>query len=114
MFVRTGSTTERYAIKIVVNCTACIWWVRHNYEKVDLPKGFNSYASEDEIVKKKKNRLFNLGLKGYTAVLVILTGVLIRMFILRKRFRWNLLKITRAIIWTQKGEIISNVVHLLN
>jgi hypothetical protein len=77
-------------------------------EKVDLPKGLIRYASEDEIVKKEKFR-FSPRLKGYTAVLVILTGVLIGMLFLRNDLDATILRLPGQLYEHKEGNIISNV-----
>lgn len=52
-------------------------------EFVNLLKGFIWYVSEDNIEKKVKFK-FNVWLKGYFVVFVILLGVFVGMF-----FLWN-------------------------
>lgn len=100
--IRNGTQLE------CVNCTACIDECDHIMEKVDLPKGLIRYASEDEIVKKEKFK-FTPRLKGYTAVLTILTGLLIGMLFLRNDVEANILRLPGQ-LYEHKGEnIISNV-----
>ena len=77
-------------------------------EKVNLPKGLIRYASEDEITKKEKFK-FTPRLKGYTAVLVILTGVLIGMMFLRNDLEANILRLPGQLYEHKEGNIISNV-----
>lgn len=77
-------------------------------EKVNLPKGLIRYASEDEITKKEKFK-FTPRLKGYTAVLVILTGVLVGMMFLRNDLEANILRLPGQLYEHKEGNIISNV-----
>jgi len=100
--IRNGTQLE------CVNCTACIDECDTIMEKVDLPKGLIRYASEDEIVKKEKFR-FSPRLKGYTAVLVILTGVLIGMLFLRNDLDATILRLPGQLYEHKEGNIISNV-----
>lgn len=76
-------------------------------ESVGLPKGLIRYASEDEIVKKEKF-VFTTRMKGYTAVLTILIGVLIGMLFLRNDVEATVLRLPGQ-LFEHKGENISNV-----
>jgi len=100
--IRNGTQLE------CVNCTACIDECDTIMEKVDLPKGLIRYASEDEITKKEKFR-FTPRLKGYTAVLVILTGVFAGMMFLRNDLEANILRLPGQLYEHKEGNIISNV-----
>ncbi len=100
--IRNGTQLE------CVNCTACIDECDTIMEKVDLPKGLIRYASEDEITKKEKFK-FTPRLKGYTAVLIILTGILIGMLFLRNDLEANILRLPGQLYEHKEGNIISNV-----
>ncbi|MEX0289988.1 MAG: cytochrome c oxidase accessory protein CcoG [Flavobacteriaceae bacterium] len=100
--IRNGTQLE------CVNCTACIDECDTIMEKVNLPKGLIRYASEDNIVKKAKFK-FNPRLKGYTAVLTILIGVLIGMLFLRNDLEANILRLPGQLYERKEGNIISNV-----
>ena len=100
--IRNGTQLE------CINCTACIDECDSIMEKVDLPKGLIRYASEDEITKKEKFK-FTPRLKGYTAVLVILTGVLVGMMFLRNDLEANILRLPGQLYEHKEGNIISNV-----
>lgn len=100
--IRNGTQLE------CVNCTACIDECDTIMEKVNLPKGLIRYASEDEITKKEKFK-FTPRLKGYTAVLVILTGVLVGMMFLRNDLEANILRLPGQLYEHKEGNIISNV-----
>jgi len=100
--IRNGTQLE------CVNCTACIDACDHMMEAVNLPKGLIRYASEDNIEKKAKF-VFSPRLKGYTAVLVILIGVLIGMLFLRNDVEANILRLPGQLYEHKENDIISNV-----
>ncbi len=100
--IRNGTQLE------CVNCTACIDECDTIMEKVNLPKGLIRYASEDEITKKEKFK-FTPRLKGYTAVLTILIGVLVGMLFLRNDLEANILRLPGQLYEHKEGNIISNV-----
>ncbi|GGW35623.1 hypothetical protein GCM10007383_20790 [Arenibacter certesii] len=100
--IRNGTQLE------CINCTACIDACDEIMEKVDLPKGLIRYASEDNIEKKAKFK-FTPRLKGYTAVLIILTGILIGMLFLRNDLEANILRLPGQLYEHKEGNIISNV-----
>jgi cytochrome c oxidase accessory protein FixG len=100
--IRNGTQLE------CVNCTACIDECDTIMEKVNLPKGLIRYASEDEITKKEKFK-FTPRLKGYSAVLIILTGILIGMLFLRNDLEANILRLPGQLYEHKEGDIISNV-----
>lgn len=99
--IRNGTQLE------CINCTACIDECDTIMESVGLPKGLIRYASEDEIVKKEKF-VFTTRMKGYTAVLTILIGVLIGMLFLRNDVEATVLRLPGQ-LFQHKGENISNV-----
>ncbi|MCP4975144.1 MAG: cytochrome c oxidase accessory protein CcoG [Maribacter sp.] len=100
--IRNGTQLE------CINCTACIDECDAIMDKVNLPKGLIRYASEDEITKKEKFK-YTPRLKGYSAVLVILTGVLIGMLFLRNDLEANILRLPGQLYEHKEGNIISNV-----
>ncbi len=100
--IRNGTQLE------CVNCTACIDECDTIMEKVNLPKGLIRYASEDEITKKEKFK-FTPRLKGYTAVLFLLTGILVGMLFLRNDLEANILRLPGQLYEHKEGNIISNV-----
>lgn len=100
--IRNGTQLE------CVNCTACIDECDTIMEKVDLPKGLIRYASEDNIEKKAKFT-FTPRLKGYTAVLVILMGILLGMLFLRNDLEANILRLPGQLFEHKEGNVISNV-----
>jgi cytochrome c oxidase accessory protein FixG len=100
--IRNGTQLE------CINCTACIDECDAIMEKIEKPKGLIRYASEDEIVKKEKFQ-FTPRLKGYSAILIILTGVLIGMLFLRNDLEANILRLPGQLYEHKEGNIISNV-----
>ncbi|WP_452229375.1 MULTISPECIES: cytochrome c oxidase accessory protein CcoG [unclassified Lacinutrix] len=100
--IRNGTQLE------CVNCTACIDECDHIMESIDLPKGLIRFASEDEIEKKEKFKI-TARMKGYIAVLTILTGMLCGMLLLRNDVEATVLRLPGQ-LFEHKGEnIISNV-----
>ncbi len=100
--IRNGTQLE------CVNCTACIDECDDIMEKVNLPKGLIRFASEDEIEKKEKFK-FTARLKGYTAILVILFGVLSGILLLRNDVDTRILRLPGQLYEHKKENIISNV-----
>ena len=100
--IRNGTQLE------CVNCTACIDVCDDMMEAVNLPKGLIRYASEENIEKKAKFK-FTPRLKGYTAVLVILIGVLIGLLFLRSDVEANVLRLPGQLYEHKDNNIISNV-----
>ena len=100
--IRNGTQLE------CVNCTACIDECDHIMESVGLPKGLIRYASEDNIAKKKPFQ-FTVRMKGYSAVLFILTGILIGMLFLRNDVEATILRLPGQLYQHKENNIISNV-----
>lgn len=100
--IRNGTQLE------CINCTACIDACDHMMEAVDLPKGLIRYASEDNIEKKAPFK-FTPRLKGYVAVLGILTAVLIGMLFLRNDVEARILRLPGQLYEHKDNNIISNV-----
>ncbi|WP_396596823.1 cytochrome c oxidase accessory protein CcoG [Dokdonia sp. R86516] len=100
--IRNGTQLE------CVNCTACIDACDHMMEAVNLPKGLIRYASEDNIEKKEPFK-FTPRLKGYVAVLGILTAVLIGMLFLRNDVEARILRLPGQLYEHKDNNMISNV-----
>jgi len=77
-------------------------------EAVDLPKDLIRFASEENIEKKTRFK-FTARLKGYTAVLFILTSVLIGMLFLRSDLEANIFRLPGQLYEHKEGTLISNV-----
>jgi cytochrome c oxidase accessory protein FixG len=99
--IRNGTQLE------CTNCTACIDECDTVMQAVNLPLGLIRYASEDEIEKKKPFQ-FTARMKGYTAVLAILIGILTGLLFLRNDVQTDILRLPGQ-LYQHKGEQISNV-----
>jgi len=99
--IRNGTQLE------CTNCTACIDECDHMMESVNLPKGLIRFASELEISKKEKFKL-SARMKGYSAVLFILIGILSGLLFLRNEVEAKILRLPGQ-LFEHKGENISNV-----
>ncbi|CAM1350063.1 cytochrome c oxidase accessory protein CcoG [Tenacibaculum crassostreae] len=100
--IRNGTQLE------CVNCTACIDECDHMMEKVGLPKGLIRYASEENIVNKTPFK-FSARMKGYSAVLFILIGILIGMLFLRNDVEATILRLPGQLYQHKENGIISNI-----
>ncbi|MBT8258249.1 MAG: cytochrome c oxidase accessory protein CcoG [Bacteroidia bacterium] len=100
--IRNGTQLE------CVNCTACIDECDTIMDKVGMPRGLIRYASEENIEKKAKFRLTGR-MKGYIAVLVILTGVLLGMLALRNEVEARVLRLPGTLYEKKENNMISNV-----
>ncbi|WP_026777566.1 cytochrome c oxidase accessory protein CcoG [Polaribacter sp. Hel_I_88] len=100
--IRNGTQLE------CVNCTACIDECDHIMESINLPKGLIRYASEDNIAKKEPFKI-NARIKGYSAVLLILTGILVGMLFLRNNVEATILRLPGQLYQQKENNIISNV-----
>jgi len=100
--IRNGTQLE------CVNCTACIDECDDMMTKVGLPKGLIRYTSEENIEKKTPFE-FSARMKGYTAVLFILVGILIGMLFLRNDVEATVLRLPGQLYEHKEGNIISNV-----
>jgi polyferredoxin len=76
-------------------------------EGVGLPKGLIRYASEDEIEKNSKFK-FTARMKGYSAVLFILIGILSGLLFLRTDVEAVILRLPGQ-LFQHKGDNISNI-----
>lgn len=99
--IRNGTQLE------CTNCTACIDECDTIMKGVGLPKGLIRYASQDEIEKKSKFR-FTARMKGYTAVLIILIGILTGLLFLRNEVETVILRLPGQ-LYEHKGDNISNI-----
>ncbi|WP_445732877.1 cytochrome c oxidase accessory protein CcoG [Mariniflexile sp.] len=100
--IRNGTQLE------CVNCTACIDECDHIMESINLPKGLIRYASEENIEKKTPFKL-TARMKGYIAVLVILSGLLAGMLFLRNDVEATVLRLPGQLFEHKGNNIISNV-----
>lgn len=89
------------------NCTACIDECDSIMNSVGLPTGLIRYASESEIVRKEKFR-FTARMKGYSSVLLILTGILAGLMFLRTDVEISVLRLPGQ-LFTHEGSSIRNI-----
>jgi len=99
--IRNGTQLE------CINCTACIDECDTIMKSVGLPTGLIRYASEDEIEKKAKFK-FTTRMKGYTAVLFILVGILTGLLFIRTEVEATILRLPGQ-LFEHKGDDISNI-----
>ncbi len=99
--IRNGTQLE------CINCTACIDECNTIMSSVGLPEGLIRFASEDEIEKKEKFK-FTTRMKGYTAVLLILMGILTGLLFLRTEVEATVLRLPGQ-LFQHKGDNISNI-----
>lgn len=100
--IRNGTQLE------CVNCTACIDECDSIMDSVNLPKGLIRYASEENIIDKQPFKL-TARMKGYIAVLTILTGLLVGMLFLRSDVEATVLRLPGQLYELKDNNIISNV-----
>ncbi|WP_298221016.1 cytochrome c oxidase accessory protein CcoG [Flavobacterium sp.] len=99
--IRNGTQLE------CINCTACIDECNTIMDSVGLPQGLIRFASEDEIEKKSKFK-FTARMKGYTAVLLIIMGILTGLLFLRTEVEATVLRLPGQ-LFQHKGDNISNI-----
>ena len=100
--IRNGTQLE------CVNCTACIDACDAIMEQVDLPKGLIRYASEEGIAEGKKLHWTPRSI-AYTVVLLILTGVMIGLLMLRTDVETSILRTPGMLYQEQENNQISNL-----
>ncbi|ATA68769.1 cytochrome c oxidase accessory protein CcoG [Capnocytophaga cynodegmi] len=100
--IRNGAQLE------CVNCTACIDACDDVMDKTGFERGLIRFASEENIAKKAPFK-FDLRMKGYTAVLTILVGILIGMLFVRTDVQANVLRVPGQLYNHEEGGIISNI-----
>lgn len=100
--IRNGTQLE------CVNCTACIDACDQMMDAVGMDRGLIRYASASQIKDKKKFH-WTPKLKGYTAVLIALIGVLSAMLFLRNPLEARVLRLPGQLYQTKEKGLISNV-----
>jgi len=103
--IRNGTQLE------CVNCTACIDACDSVMEKVKRPKGLIRYASKNEIESGKRS-VFTPRAIGYTAVLILLTGLILFMLLNRSKVELSILRTPGLLFQEQAGNKISNIYDL--
>jgi cytochrome c oxidase accessory protein FixG len=100
--IREGTQLE------CVNCTACIDECDLIMDKVKKPRGLIRFASENNIRNKTRFRVTGRVI-GYTAVLSLLTAILVFLLVSRKPIDVTILRAPGMIFQEQPGNNISNL-----
>lgn len=100
--IRNGTQLE------CVNCTACIDACDHMMTSVGLPTGLIRFASEREIADAKPWR-FTTRMKGYSAVLIALVGVLLTLILNRTDVEATVLRTPGTLFQKQQDGRVSNI-----
>jgi cytochrome c oxidase accessory protein FixG len=103
--IRNGTQLE------CINCTACIDACDHMMEAVGLPKGLIRYDSEAGIRNKVKLQI-TPRIKAYSAVLVILLGILVTLLCSRSDVETSVLRTPGILYQEQPGNCISNLYNI--
>lgn len=103
--IRNGTQLE------CVNCTACIDACDSIMDRIGKPRGLVRYASEENIADGKAWR-FTGRMKGYTAVLVILVGVLATLLTLRSDVETTILRTPGMMYQERSDGTITNLYQL--
>lgn len=106
--IRNGTQLE------CVNCTACMDACDNMMEAVGFPKGLIRYASENNIANKKEFSVTKR-MKAYSAVMIVLLGVLVYLLASRTDVGVSILR-TPGQLYQQKDGYVSNLYNykLLN
>lgn len=100
--IRNGTQME------CVGCTACIDACDKMMDAVGRPRGLVRYASESGIAEGKKLR-FTGRMKLYSALLVVLTGLLTLLLVTRKDISGNIIR-ARGQLYQERGtDSLSNL-----
>ncbi|MEJ8818323.1 cytochrome c oxidase accessory protein CcoG [Lacibacter sp. H407] len=103
--IRNGTQME------CVGCTACIDACDHMMESVGLAKGLVRYASENGIANHEKLR-YTRRMKMYTALLIVLTGLLTTLLVTRKDITATVMR-TPGLLFQEKGtDSVSNLYNI--
>lgn len=100
--IRNGTQLE------CVNCTACIDACDHIMDRIDKPRGLIRYASENGIVEKRSFS-FTTRMKAYTAVLLLLVGVMVALIVTRSDVEATVLRTPGTLYQKQDDGSISNL-----
>lgn len=100
--IRNGTQLE------CVNCTACMDACDHIMDRVNLPRGLIRYASEQQIADKQPFK-FTARMKAYTAVLVILIGVLATLLVIRNDIETSILRTPGMLYQSREDGKITNL-----
>lgn len=102
--IRNGTQLE------CVNCTACIDACDAMMERVHFPTGLIRYASEKSIKDKEPLR-FTARIKAYTAILIVLIGVLVALLVTRKDVSATIMR-AKGQLYVENGNTVSNIYNI--
>ena len=103
--IRDGTQME------CVNCTACIDACDDIMDKVGRPRGLIRYASENNIAEGKPLR-YTARMKFYTAILVVLSGILSFILFTRKDVAVTIMR-TPGMLYQERGtDSVSNLYNI--
>lgn len=100
--IRKGTQLE------CINCTACIDACNQVMEKINKPLNLIGFYSEESIAKKEQPR-FNGRMVAYSAVIVVLLGVLTSFVLKRSAVDVTILRSAGMLYQEQPGGYISNI-----
>lgn len=100
--IRNGTQLE------CVNCTACIDACDDIMDRIDKPRGLIRFASENQITDNAPFRVTGRA-KAYTAVLVVLTGVLSLLLFLRSEVETSILRTPGMLYQSEGNGVYSNL-----
>jgi cytochrome c oxidase accessory protein FixG len=103
--IRNGTQLE------CVNCTACIDACDSIMDRIGKPRGLVRYASEQNIAENKPF-VFTGRMKAYTAVLMVLIGVLISLLIVRSDFQTTILRTPGMMFQEREDGSITNLYQI--
>lgn len=103
--IRNGTQLE------CINCTACIDACNMMMEKVHKPLHLIRYDSENNIATKTKFK-FTYRIKMYSAVLILLIGLLVTLLATRSMFDSTLLRVPGQILQENEDGTISNLFRI--
>src|SRR5690554_422454 len=100
--IRNGTQLE------CVNCTACIDACDEMMVAVNLPTGLIRYTSEEQIETRKPFRFSTRG-KAYSALLVVLMGVMVALLVTRSAVELSVLRTPGMLYQQNEDGSISNL-----
>ncbi len=103
--IRNGTQLE------CVNCTACIDSCNAIMDKIKKPRGLIRYDSYNNIAGDKKS-IFNPRIVGYTAVLVVLIGILSLLLASRKPIEATILRTPGTLYQEIVEDYITNMYNI--
>lgn len=103
--IRNGTQLE------CINCTACIDECDHMMESVGLEKGLIRFVSENGIKNGTKFQ-WTRRVKAYTALLIVLLGLLTTLLVTRKDFQATIFRQRGTTYQTNDSGYISNIFEI--